>query len=522
MSSNEDIDYSEIRSALSSIGLSAVLIFGATLLSQGLGFLTRISMARYLPVDGYGNVVLGISLLNILGIAALAGFPKTLSRYIPREDDEEERRAIITSSFQIVLILSISLTVVTFLLAEPISVIIFNNKDIVWIFQIFALILPFYTTFKLSIGGFRGYERTKPQVITDKVMLPGLQLIGILLFVSLGYNTEGIAFAYALSFSFVGIVGAIVVYRIGNFSIWDIINIGAIGRYRELLMFSVPLAISGGVHVVAKHSDILILGIYRDSGQVGKYEVAFRMGLFVVFLFSPSIRYLFQPLVSKLDANDDKRKIQQLYTVTTRWVVVATFPVFGLLVLFPSQTLGFFFGASYTRGAIPLSILATGFMISLIPGLTGSFLTAIGKTKTIMYISIGTALLNIIANFAFIPHYGILGAAIATAGSRIINDFTQWYLIVKRTGIHPFKREYTVPLTVMSLLMIGIYISPMPLNEFSFIEGFLTATALSVLYIVVLLLTKSIYAVEVDLVESLFKRVGVTISLKNRLRPFIR
>lgn len=45
MTADESIDSSEIQSALGSIGLSAALVFGATLLSQGLGFLTRVTMA---------------------------------------------------------------------------------------------------------------------------------------------------------------------------------------------------------------------------------------------------------------------------------------------------------------------------------------------------------------------------------------------------------------------------------------------------------------------------------------------
>jgi len=522
MSDEAAVDHSEIKSALGSIGLSAMLILGATFLSQGLGFITRITMARYLPVDGYGNVVLGISIMNLLGIVALSGLPAALSRYIPRKETDDERRRIVVSAFHIVVVVSLFLAVGTFLLAEPVSRVVFDNPDLVWVFRIFALVLPFYALFKLSVGGFRGYEKTKPQVVTDKVLLPGLQLLGIVAFVTLGYDTAGIAFAYAVAFGFVGVVSVAIVYRLGTVSPPDILTGGSIEKYRELLTFSIPLAASGAINTIAKHSDLVILGIFRDSGPVGVYELAFRMSFFVVAFFSPAVGYLFQPLVSKFDADNEIEKMDQLFTVTTRWIVVATFPVFALMFLFPEQTLTFFFGGDYSQGALALSILVLGFMISRLPGLTSGFLTATGKTKTLMYISVGTAVVNIVLNIALIPAFGILGAAIATASARLFNNITQSIVIVREFGMHPFKRDYVLPSVVMGSILIGVYVAPLPLEEFEFYEGFIFAAALGILFLLILLLTRSIYAVEVQLIDTLVKKSGIPISVSTRLQQFVR
>jgi len=522
MSGESAVDNSEIKGALGSISLSAILILGATFLSQGLGFITRITMARYLPVDGYGNVVLGISLLNLLGIVALSGLPQALSRYIPRKETDEERRRVVASAFHIVVGLSFVLAVATFLLAEPMSRAIFGNENLVWVFRVFAFVLPFYALFKLSIGGFRGYKRTKPQVLADKVLRPGFQLLGIVVFVTLGYDTAGIAFAYAVAFVLVAVVSVLFVYRLGDFSVQEIVGGGSISQYRELLAFSIPLAASGAITIIAKHSDLLILGMFRDSGLVGVYELAFRMSMFVVFFFSPAIGYLFQPLISKFDADDDLEKMDQLYTVTTRWIVVASFPIFALMVLFPEQTLTFFFGGEYSQGAFALSVLVLGFMLSRIPGLTSGFLTATGQTKILMYISVGTAVLNIAVNFALIPTYGILGAAIATASAKVLNNVTQSYVIARDFGIHPFKRDYVLPSAVMAMILLGIYLAPLSFEKFRFAEGLLVASGVGVVYLLILLMTRSIYTVEVQLIDSLFKKIGLSISASTILQPFIR
>jgi len=522
MSKEPAVDYSEIEAALGSIGLSAILILGATFLRQGIGFTTRITMARYLPVEGYGDVVLGISMMNLLGIITLAGLPAALSRYVPRKETNVERRDIVVSTFHIVGALSLVIATAAYLLAGPVSRFVFGTENLVWIFRIFAAVLPFYTMFRLSIGGFRGYEETLPQVVTDKILLPALQLAGIIVFVTLGYDTAGIAFAYAAAFLFVSATAMFYMFRLGEFSISDIATVKSPSRYRELLAFSLPLAASGAIGVITKNSDLIILGIFQSSAKVGVYEVVYRLAMFITFFISPAVGYLFQPLISRFDASDDHRKIDQLYTVTTRWIVIGTYPLFVLLLLFPDQTLLFFFGQEYTEGALALSILATGFMFSRLPGLTGNFLTATGKTKIVLYISTATAVLNVGANIILVPTYGLLGAAIATASARVFNNTVQSYLIVREFGVHPFKRDYLLPVSLMGLLCVSAFISPISFDKLTFVQGFIIASGMGLAALLILLLTRSIYKVEVNLIDTLLHRAGVPLSVSSVLQPFLR
>lgn len=522
MSSDDDVDYSEIQSALGSIGLSAVLIFGATLLSQGLGFLTRVIMARHLPVDGYGNVVIGLSVLNLFGLAALAGMPAALSRYLPRQETDDGRRNILSSAFQIVGVLSVLIATIIYLTADPLANILFGNADLVWIIRIFAAVLPFYAMFKLSLGGFRGYEMTYPRILNQNILRPGLQLAGIVLFVTIGYGTTGIAFAYASAFAVVALVGLLLLHRISGTPPTEFIKRGSSNQYRKLLSFSLPLVASGAINVIAKHSDLIILGIFKSSTAVGIYEVSFRVAMFVFFSVTPAVGFLFQPIISRYHADESVEMMQKLYVITTRWVVVGTFPIFALFVLFPDQTLAFFFGSAYRDGQLALSILVVGFMLSQALGLTGNFLTSVGKTKAHMYISAGTMVINVAVNLALIPIYGILGAAIATALAQVFNNSVQLYVIFRQFGIHPFARNYIVPSALMGLSITALYLAPIPIGGVTFITGFIIASGLGVMYLLVVVGTRSVYLVELRLVDNLLERAGIPISITKYLRPFVR
>lgn len=515
-------DHSKIKPALASIGLSAVLLFGATLLGRGLGFLTRITMARYLPVDGYGNVVLGFTLMNLLGIVVLVGLPAALSRYLPQHQSDTERRAILSTAFQIVGILSVIFAAALFLAAKPVATLMFKNEGFVWIIRIFAGILPFYALFKLSLGGFRGYEQTYPRVLTQNVLRPGLQLAGIILFVLAGYDTAGIAFAYAMAFVGVGVISTVLLYRESELSVQGLTRRGSAGRYRELLAFSVPLAASTGTSVIAKNSDLIILGIFKSISKVGIYDVAFRMGLFVVVLFAPAFGYLFQPIISRFEAAGDWQRIDELYTVITRWSVIATVPVFALFFLFPGQTLTFFFGEKYQSGQTAMQILLVGFMIAMLPGLTSNFLTAVGDTKLLMYTSSGAMFLNVLANFALIPIYGIIGAAIATVTARIFGNTVQMYLIYNKYGVNPFNQGYIVPTALMSGLILLLFFAPVSLAGLTFIEATLVAVGIGILSIIIIFATRSIYAVELELIDIILGKIGLSVSVTRYLQPFVR
>jgi len=76
------------------------------------------------------------------------------------------------------------------------------------------------------------------------------------------------------------------------------------------------------------------------------------------------------------------------------------------------------FGPEYTDGSLALVTLALGFFTHSVAGPNVNTLTAIGRTRIIMWDNLLAGVTNIALNFALIPEYGILGAAVATAVSR--------------------------------------------------------------------------------------------------------
>lgn len=514
-------DEVDIRGALGSIGISAVLILGGTFFSQVFGLTTRVVMTRYLPLADYGNVALGITILNVLGLIALLGMTEALPRFIPRAEDALDERRIVGSVFQVSFGLAVLIGIASFLSADLVASAVFDEPSLSGIVRIFSLSLPFYVLYRLSLRGIQGYGKTFANVVVKNAVEPVFRLAFVVILVLAGFGLYGAAAGYALGFVVAGIAGVYALLRTGSLSTRSLATIDVGSRRREILSFSLPLAVTGGVGLIAQQSDILVLGILSTSEDVGVYDVAFLAAQFLLVV-SPAINYLFQPLVSGYEKEGEIDKMAELYTITTRWAVVLPFPLFVLFFLFPEQSLGLVFGPEYRRGGAALSILVLGYYLDRFTGFSGSLLAAMGKTNVIMYISVITHTLNVLLNVVLIAMYGIIGAAIATAVTRILNNSLKFLYLHREAGIHPFKPTFIRPVLLMMATVTLVFVFQLA----GYVPADLVAVAgitggLSILFFVYLLVTKSVYTVELELLESLFGRLGVSIDLTGMFDRFV-
>lgn len=518
MTNNIDRELSDIRGALGSIGLSSIIIFAGSILNQLSGFGTRVILTQFLPVDGYGDIVIGITILNFLGIVSILGLNQAFPRYLPRVETKEQKRSISSSIFQIGIFLSLFWAIILFIIAEDLSYLLFNRRDISAIIRVFSLSLPFYVFSKLCLSGIQGYKKTTQNVLTTNVIQPLSRVVAIAIVAFAGLGTTGLSAAYNIAFVFASISGYWFFLRISDYNPRSLLSYHSLEEYKKLLTFSAPLAVSSGFALITKNSDRFLLGVLDTSSAVGIYDVAYLLAQLTLF-FGPVLNYLFQPIISKYDSDGNYEKIDKIYTIITRWLVILTLPIFSVFIIHPETMLGFFFGDKYRTGAATLLILSSGFFYTRVVGPSGSLLSAMGKTKLLMISSVLTATLNVILNIILIPRFGIAGAAIATACGGILNASIHSIVIYLETGIHPYETELITPLAIsfIFVLFLRYWLNSPESNVFIVVA---TAVAVFVSSLLSFTFTKSIYVVELQLVESLLSRIGVDINLRQHVSYF--
>ena len=105
------------------------------------------------------------------------------------------------------------------------------------------------------------------------------------------------------------------------------------------------------------------------------------------------------------------------------------------LMVFGGQVLGLF-GSEFMAAQWCLTILVLGQLINATTGPGGYLLDLTGHQDRSARVRCGSAVLNLSLNYLLIPKFGIMGAAIATTTTTILDNIIIYILTVKYLGIH--------------------------------------------------------------------------------------
>ncbi len=442
---------SEADSFVRELALGGGILFLGIVAELGISFVAKVLMAQGLTREGYGAVSLGITIMGISSTLVLVGLGTGVGRFLPRYDDLSKRRGVLVSSFQITVPIGFLVGIGLALAAPTIASTVFDNPTVSEPLRLFALAIPLAAFINLVIGGGQGLKDSLPKLLFRHLSLPIARLVGILIVLGIGLGAVGIAWAYLVAYLLVGAMAAVYLLRKTPILSSDV---EYEPMHRELLAFSAPLIITRMMAHVFMNFDIFMLGALLPNGTeaAGVYNVVYPLGEFLTISLM-AFRFLFLPVISELHAEGDDRTMHRMYQLITKWAAMITLPGFFILVLFPDRVISLTFGAKWLDGAPALVVLSLGFLVHGVAGLNGSALTAIGRTKTIMYDNIVVAVLNVSLNLLLIPPYGFVGAAIATTVSYVVLNVLYSTQLFRSTGVHPFTKALVRP-AVLSIALV--------------------------------------------------------------------
>lgn len=428
-------------------------VLAGLVLELGISFVGKLLIARELGRVNYGAVSIGIITAAIASTLVLLGLNKGIGRYLPRDEDPSERRSVLVSAFRLAVPLSVLAGAGVFAAAPVLSTRVFDDPSMTPVLRVFAVAIPFGAVMKLALGSVQGMQDSLPKVAIQNVTFPVTRFLGIVVALLLGAGAVGVSYAYLASYVAAALGG--VYYLHARTSLFEF-DVPYEGRERELLSFSLPLVVTSAMTIVLSDIDMYMLGAFRGTGPVGVYNVVYPLAKLLTVAIG-SFGFLFMPVVSELDASGDHDRMKRLYQVVTKWVVMATLPLFLVLVAFPRWAILYTFGAEYVRGAAALSVLSVGFFLHTAFGLNKGALTSLGHTRLLMVDDVAAAAFNVVLNLALIPRFGLLGAAYATTAAYALLNLLYSYQLYERTDIHPFTRALVLPPVIGGATMWAVY-----------------------------------------------------------------
>ncbi len=416
--------------ARGALGAFVVKITGA-----GVLFGLHVMLARLLGVSQYGIYVYAITWINILAILCLLGFPASLVRFIAEYNAKQHwdlLRGILRRSNQTVLAFSILVGIIAA------AIILFRKEriggELAITFYIGFALLPVLALCRLREASLRALKCIVQSELLLCIVRPallGLIVLGLLLALR-----EPLKAAYVMAGNIVTVVG---VFFIGTVLLRNALP-QAVRRAQpayaqnQWLKVSLPLLLIGGMHIILKRTDIVMLGFFRGSQDAGIYSAASRISDLVVFALM-AINAILAPMISELYHTGKKRELQRIITLAARAIFVFTLMASTILAVSGKFVLSLF-GSDFIVAYIPLLILLSGQLVNALAGSVGLILIMTGHQNQAGAIVAVSAAVNIILNALLIPLMGLTGAAISTTFTMVLWNIAMLVYVQRRLGIN--------------------------------------------------------------------------------------
>lgn len=430
------------------IAKGGAFVLLGSLAGKGIKFATEVILGRTLGPDGYGVYALGLSVLMILRHFSSLGFKTGVVRFGAgyfAANEYSKFRGLLKFCLWLVIGAGLAIGLGLFFSGGYLANRIFSDGRLRAIFHIVAIGLPAYGAMWVVAEAIRAQRKMGLYTGLEHVGQPLLFLILVGAGVLFGLTSRFALTAFIISLGMVAFAGLIFLLRSSPFQ-KQVESSPKSFDYEpsRWLRYSVPLIIVGVSYMLLHETDRIMLGYFLGTKSVGLYNAAARLA-YLTAIFVNSFAGIFSPLAAGFHHKGELGKIRYLLVTTTRWTLILTLPLVGLLVIFPGFFLGWF-GPEYKVVVFPLMFLAFAYLTNAGTGNTGALLKMVDRQNVEVINTAGTAALNIVLNILLIPVYGVMGAAIATGVSIMVIQLVKLIEVKIFLGFTPYELNFLKPL----------------------------------------------------------------------------
>lgn len=212
---------------------------------------------------------------------------------------------------------------------------------------------------------------------------------------------------------------------------------------KEMLAFSLPIALSSVVGTLVTVSDRYILNILGQLKDVGIYSLSFKIANTLnLLIINPALLAMTPLIYKRMEAENNRRFYAKIMTYMTFGVM---FFILGIS-LFGQEIIKLFTkNKEYWLAYQFIPILSFALLFSMLKELSLIGLNITKKTKIVGIIVSTFSVLNVVFNFIFIHFFGTLGAALG-----VFITYLLLFVAIYRSA----QRVYKIPYEVSKIAMI--------------------------------------------------------------------
>ncbi len=441
-----------------------ILIGSGAILGKGSEYISRIMVSRWLGPEMLGNLTLVFSIFVILtGMCVMeltAGTMHFGRQYTDQDDPEAVRRILVIS---LATSMFVSFCVSFWLLFFDGSNVIadaFNATNLQKYFLWVAVALPTAAVFHFYFNHLLAMHKRKMVIWIREIFCKGGRILGIVVIIFTVQSLEGLVGVYLLSVSLPGVLGVIYFFRTAGKP--RISSQAATLTWRsavgKMISYSWPLTISGIMLNVSRRFDILSVGFFLSSKELGLYSIAI-INSAIFILFNYVLNEVFLPIASTLTGKGKREELASLYKVSVCWCAYIVLPIALILIVRASAFIEIVSGKEFIPAATAMQILTLGYMTVCLEGPLPAMILALELSRFVLIIRSVMIVSAVALNILLVPRYGLLGAATAMTITQVNVRLTRLFLLYHETGIHPFTKRLIFFLgTAGACMIVALFI----------------------------------------------------------------
>ena len=277
--------------------------------------------------------------------------------------------------------------------------------------------LPLFALFQIYINVSRAFGWAALAYAPQYVLRPAFLMVLVLVLIVISVKTTAISVlvaslvASALAFAW----QALVLHR-RKPHVTEPAKPAYHGRAWLTVAFS--MAMFNGFQLITTYGDVLILGNFVEPDKIGIYNASVRAASIINFVLM-AMSATATPKYAELYARNQHDELRTYVTHTARWIFWPSLA--GAIVL--------------VAGYPVLLILVLSNLVLAATGNVDSLLNMTGHQRVCARIMVWSGIAFIVLNFALIPLFGVVGAALAVCLSLALKF--SWMVVIakKRLGI---------------------------------------------------------------------------------------
>jgi O-antigen/teichoic acid export membrane protein len=465
------------RSFLNFLGLGA---------ANGLQFVLVVLLARGLGQHDAGLFFESFALIRLLAVVAAFGLDVTaIQRVSVVRTRGEATGHVVRLAVLIAGSMSLAAALAVFALAPRIAA-AFGSQELETVLRVMVVSLPAVVLQSVLIGATRGTGNMRPFVLIDQIADGVFRVVAIGAVLALGGGLLATAYAYTAAAILTTLAAAI-----SASSLWMDRGPG-VERASALLRFTSYQWGASVAGVGLLWADTLLLGLWRPPSEVAVYSIATRTVVAGMVFILP-IGFAFQPVIARLYTLHDREGLRSMYSFATKWSTIVGCPPLIFLALFATPIITLLYQDSYSRGALPMALLALGQTFNAATGPCGHVVTMVGRSDLVLRNSVFALVVNLVLNLILIPPYGMVGAGAAWGISIAAWNVVRVVQVQRVLSMQPFGGWVgRVSCSILAFVVVAVLLR-VELRSYSDLEiCLLGAFGSAVAYLAALLATRAV------------------------------